>query len=235
MAFPLGTPEIVLVPEAVMLGMLGRKLGMTRIYTDDGVAVGVTAIELGPCTVVRKRTQEKNGYTALQLGLGSKRASLLTKPERVAYEKIKQEPKRVLREYRVSAADLEKYTEGQAVTCEIFQAGQLVDVVGTSKGRGFAGVLKRHHMSGFDRTHGTHEYRRHGGSIGCRAHPGRVHLGKRMPGHMGNAHVTTQNIKVVKVIPEDNLLLVHGAVPGPTNGVVEVMPASKVKVGKRSE
>jgi len=217
-----------------MLGLLGRKLGMTRIYTDDGVAVGVTAVELGPCTVVRKRTMEKNGYTALQLGMGSKRAKLLTKPERIAFEKIQQEPKRVLREYRVTAAEIEKFNEGQAITCEIFQVGQLVDVVGTSKGRGFAGVLKRHHMSGFDRTHGTHEYRRHGGSIGCRAHPGRVHLGKRMPGHMGNAHVTTQNIQVVKIIPEDNLLLLRGAVPGPNQGVIEVLPAIKVKV-KRSE
>jgi large subunit ribosomal protein L3 len=218
-----------------MLGLLGRKLGMTRIYTDDGSAIGVTAIELGPCTVVRKRSKEKNGYTALQLGMGSKRVGLLNKPERVAYEKIKQEPKRVLREYRVSAADLEKYSEGQVITCEIFQAGQMIDVRGTSKGRGFAGVLKRHHMSGFDRTHGTHEYRRHGGSVGCRAHPGRVHLGKRMPGHMGNAQVTTQNIQVVKVIPEDNLVLVRGAVPGPNQGVVEVLPAVKVKVSKRSE
>jgi len=217
-----------------MLGMLGRKLGMTRIYTEDGAAVGVTAIELGPCTVVRKRTQEKNGYTALQLGLGSKRAGLLNKPERIAYEKIKQEPKRVLREYRVTAAEIEKFNEGQAVTCEIFQAGQMVDVRGTSKGRGFAGVIKRHHMSGFDRTHGTHEYRRHGGSVGCRAHPGRVHLGKRMPGRMGNERVTTQNIQVVKIIPEDNLLLVRGAVPGPNQGIVEVLPAVKVKV-KRSE
>lgn len=217
-----------------MLGLLGRKLGMTRIYTDDGTAVGVTAVELGPCTVVRKRTLEKNGYTALQLGMGSKRVSLFNKPERMAYEKIQQEPKRVLREYRVTAAEIEKFNEGQAITCDIFQAGQMVDVRGTSKGRGFAGVIKRHHMSGFDRTHGTHEYRRHGGSVGCRAHPGRVHLGKRMPGRMGNERVTTQNIQVVKVVPEDNLLLLLGAVPGPNQGVIEVMPAVKVKV-KRSE
>ncbi|MBN2361253.1 MAG: 50S ribosomal protein L3 [Deltaproteobacteria bacterium] len=218
-----------------MLGLMGYKLGMTRIYTDDGVSIGVTAVELGPCTVVRRRTREKNGYTALQLGFGAKRANLLNKPERVAYEKIKQDPRRVLREYRVSAADLEKFSEGQTITCEIFQAGQMVDVRGTSKGRGFAGVVKRHHMAGFDRTHGTHEFRRHGGSIGCRAHPGRVHLGKRMAGHMGSERVTTQNIQVVKVIPEDNLLLLRGAVPGPNQGVVEVLPAAKVKVSKRRE
>jgi large subunit ribosomal protein L3 len=211
------------------MGLMGRKLGMTRVYSDDGTAVPVTAVEMGPCTVVRKRTAEKHGYNALQLGFGNKRKNLFNKPELGAWDKVGKEPMRKLKEFRIEQTEADGYQEGQVITCEMFQAGQLVDVCATSKGRGFAGVIKMHHMHGFPRTHGTHEYQRHGGSVGCRAKPGRVHRGKRMPGHMGDVRVTNQNIEIFKVIAEDNLVLLKGSVPGPTNGMLEMRPAVKSK------
>jgi len=210
-------------------GLIGRKLGMTRIYTEDGDAVPVTVVELGPNTVLRKRTHERNGYTALQLGYGEIREKLVNRPEKGAFEKIKQPLKRTLREFRVDQASLDKYEEGQELTCDLFSEGQRVDVTATSKGRGFAGVIKRHNMAGFPATHGTHEYKRHGGSIGCRAKPGRIFPGKHMAGHMGNVRVTTQNVTVVKVMAEENMVLLLGSVPGPNRGMVIVRPAVKTK------
>lgn len=216
------------------LGLIGRKLGMTRIYSDEGNSFSATVVELGPCKVMRKRTQDKHGYTAIQLGFGEKRTKLFNKPELKAFEKIEQEPVRVLKEFRIPQEELDKLNEGEDVTCEIFSEGQKVDISGISKGRGFAGVIKRHHMGGFPATHGTHETKRHGGSIGCRAKPGRIFPGKHMAGHMGNRNVTTQNIKVLKIIPEDNIILLRGSVPGPNRSFVEIRPAVKVKGSRRS-
>ncbi len=211
------------------MGLIGRKLGMTRIYLDDGTSVSVTAVELGPCKVLRKRTQDLHGYTAVQIGFGAKRAKLVNKPEAGAFAKLDIEPLRVLKEFRLPQAELDSLEVGQDLTCELFSEGQIVDVMGTSKGRGFAGVMKRHHMAGFPATHGSHEYKRHGGSIGCRISPGRVWKGKHMAGQMGDERVTTQNLKVVKVLKDENIVLVRGAVPGANSGIVQITPAVKTR------
>lgn len=215
------------------LGLIGRKLGVTRIYDAEGVAIPVTAVQLGPNKVLRKRTMDQHGYTAVQLGFGSKRKSLFNKPELGAFEKIGMEPVQVMQEIRLPEDELGSIEIGQDLTCELFTEGQKVDVHGVSKGRGFSGVIKRHHMAGFPMTHGTHEYRRHGGSIGMRAHPGRVLPGKRMAGQLGNANVTTQNVLVVKVLKEDNVVLLRGSVPGPNSGIVQITPAVKVRVKRQ--
>lgn len=211
------------------MGLVGRKLGMTRIYTDDGTAVPVTVVELGPCTVLRKRSAEKHGYQAVQLGYAQLRKKLMTKPDIGGFEKIGHEPMRELQEFRLPSDEMAQYEEGQVLTCDMFTEGQRVDVAGTSKGCGFAGVMKRHHMAGFPATHGSHEYKRHGGSIGCRAQPGRIFPGKHMAGHMGNERVTTQNVLVAKVMLEDNIVLLRGSVPGPNHGVVTIRPAVKTR------
>ncbi|MFH1808845.1 MAG: 50S ribosomal protein L3 [Pseudomonadota bacterium] len=211
------------------LGLIGRKLGVTRIYDAEGLVIPVTVVELGPNKVVRKRTQEAHGYSAVQLGFGSKRKSLFNKPELGAFEKLGLEPVQVLRELRLPADELGSLEVGQDLTCELFSEGQKVDVQGVSKGKGFAGVIKRHHMAGFPMTHGTHEYHRHGGSIGMRAQPGRVLPGKRMAGQMGNEIVTTQNVLVVKVLKDENIVMLRGSVPGANHGLVRVTPAVKVR------
>lgn len=211
------------------LGLIGRKLGMTRIYTDEGIAVPVTAVQLGPCKVMGKRSEEKNGYTAVQLGFGEKREKLVNKPEKGFFDKLDTKPVRILREYRIPAKELENIEIGQDLTLDMFSEGQKIDAMGTSKGKGFAGVMKRHNMHGASRTHGAHEYMRHGGSIGCAEFPGRVWPGKKMAGQMGNAQVTTQNLTIVKVLKDENIVLVRGAVPGPNKGIVHITPAIKVK------
>ena len=169
------------------MGLIGRKLGSTRIFTDEGLSVPVTVVQLGPCKVLGKRTVEKDGYSAVQLGFGDKREKLVNKPEKGFFSKVGVEPMRVLKEFRVPDAELEGIELGQELTLDVFNEGEKVDVAGTSKGKGFAGVIKRHHMAGFPATHGTHEVKRHGGSIGCRINPGRVWRGKHMAGQMGNA------------------------------------------------
>ncbi len=211
------------------LGLIGRKLGMTRIYDDNGIAIPVTAVQVGPCKVMGKRTEVKNGYSAVQLGFGEKREKLVNKPEMGLFKKLETAPVRVLKEYRVEAAELDKVELGQELTLDMFNEGQKIDIMGTSKGKGFAGVMKRHNMHGASRTHGAHEYMRHGGSIGCAEFPGRVWPGKKMAGQMGNAQVTTQNLTIVKVLKDENIVLVRGAVPGPNKGIVHVTPAIKVK------
>lgn len=219
------------------LGILGKKLGMTQVLDAAGSLVGVTVLELGPCTVLGKRTKtphqsgHADGYTALRLGFATKPERKVNKPEVGVLKNIggAQAAKRFVRELRVSEATLGRFEVGAKVTVQDLdlKPGDLVDVVGTSIGKGFQGVMKRHHFSGFPATHGTHEYFRHGGSIGCRKWPGRVFKGRRMGGHMGDERVTVQNIRVVAVRPEDNALLVLGAVPGAKNGYLEVRPAIK--------
>ena len=205
--------------------LLCRKIGMTRIFDESGEAIPVTVLEAGPNLVVQKKSQETDGYTALQLGFGDRREKLFTKPEKGHFEKAGVPLKRYLRESRVDAEEAEGHEVGSEVTCDIFEPGEYVDAIGTSKGKGYAGVVKRHGFKIKKRTHGTHEAFRHGGSIGAGAWPGKVIKGMKMPGQMGNERVTVRNLQVVKVEPEQNLLFIRGSVPGHRDGVVAIRKA----------
>jgi large subunit ribosomal protein L3 len=209
-----------------MLGLIGKKLGMTQVFDSKGELIPVTVIQAGPCTVVQTKTAASDGYVAVQLGFGEKKAQRATKAYRNHCLKAGKGVFTVLGEF--SPGTEATYTVGQEVTIEgLFKVGDYVDVTGTTKGRGFTGVIKRHGFSGFPGSHGTHEYFRHGGSIGNRSYPGRVFKGKRMAGQYGNERVTTQNLEVVVVRPAEHLLLVRGCVPGARSGIVVVHPAVK--------
>jgi len=208
-----------------MKGILGKKVGMTQIFDESGEVIPVTVIEAGPCFVVQKRTVERDGYSAIQLGFEEVKPKRLTKGQLGHLRKRNIPPLRYLREVRVS--DPEEYEEGQKITVGIFNVGERVDVVGTSKGRGFAGTIKRHGFKRQPKTHGQSDRERAPGSIGATTTPGRVFKGKRMAGHMGNARVTAQNLQVVLVDPERNLLAVKGAVPGARGGLVVIKEARK--------
>ncbi|MEW5854181.1 MAG: 50S ribosomal protein L3 [Myxococcota bacterium] len=216
------------------LALMGKKVGMSQIFLPDGTRKGVTVVEVGPCVVVDKRTPAKDGYAALVIGYGTYKGDprrverLVGKPMMGRFKKLGVEPQRYLREVRVKPEQLDKYNVGAKVGLDVLHEGDRVDVTGTSKGRGFAGVIKRHHMAGSVWSHGTHEYRRHGGSIGCRAEPGRVHKGKRMAGHMGAERVTTQYIKVERILPEHNLVLLDGPAPGFNTAMVMLSPTTKL-------
>jgi large subunit ribosomal protein L3 len=210
------------------MGLLGRKIGMTQVFTESGERVAVTAVAAGPCVVMGKRTTERDGYTALQIGLDDKPMRLTSKPVLGTLAKSNLKPKRFVKELRLAAGVDSKVDVGAELQIsDYFKAGDFVDVTGTTKGKGTQGVMKRHHMAGFRATHGTHEFFRHGGSVGCRLTPGRVHRGKRMGGHMGDDKRTVQNLKVVEVIPEKNVLLIAGAIPGGKNGYVVIRTAVK--------
>ena len=211
------------------LGLIGKKLGMTQVFAKGGELVPVTVIHAGPCTVVQKRTPGKDGYSAVQVGFGEKKTQRLTKAER-EHRKKAGKMVSVLREFR-DGGDLEVGSELKVG--DLFKEGDLIDVTGVSKGKGYQGVVKRHHFSGSNATHGAHEYFRHGGSIGNRTHPGRVFKNKRMSGHMGDERVTTQNLAVVAVRPDDNVLLVRGAVPGARGGLLVIRPAVKTQAVTR--
>lgn len=202
------------------IGMLGKKIGMTRIFDSEGRSVAVTVIAAGPCPVVAVRTPEQNGYSAVLLGFGDVKAHKLSKPEKGFFDKAGVEPKKTLREFRLCDACDNNYQVGQEIRVDMFEAGEKVDVKGVSKGKGFAGVMKRHHFGGQQFSHGTSVEHRHGGSSGAISYPGRVFPGKRMPGHMGSDKVTVKNLTVMAVDLENNLLLVKGAVPGSKNGLV---------------
>lgn len=206
--------------------LLCRKIGMTRVYDEEGMSVPVTVLEAGPNAVVQKKTPERDGYAAFQLGFGDRRRKTLSKPALGHFERAQVAPKRWLHESRVTPEELGQYEEGGEVTVEVFQPGQRVDVIGTSKGRGVQGTVKRHHFAIKKRTHGTHEGHRLPGSIGAGSYPGRVVKGKRMAGHMGSERVTIRNLRVVRVDAEKNLLLVRGAVPGFPKGLVRVRVAT---------
>lgn len=216
------------------VAVLGLKMGMSQVFDQDGTRHGVTILQVGPCTVIDKRTPARDGYAALVLGLRPYKGDprrverLVGKPMAGRFKKLGVEPHRHLVEFRVKESELEKFTVGQKLGAEVVKENDRIDVSATSKGHGFSGVMKRHHMGGGVMSHGTHEYRRHGGSIGCRAEPGRVHKGKRMAGHMGAERITTQYLKVVKVIPEQNLVLVEGPVPGFNTTLVEMRPTTKL-------
>ncbi|MEN0063061.1 MAG: 50S ribosomal protein L3 [Myxococcota bacterium] len=213
-----------------MMGLLGRKVGMTQLFAPDGRVLPVTVIQAGPCPVLRvKSSQGPDGYDAVQLGFGNQKPKRINKPLSGQYAQAKlEEPVRYVREFRVPAATAGQYEMGQSVTVtDLFEEGKIVDVTGTSKGRGFAGVMKRYNFRGFIRSHGVHEFFRHGGSIGTRLTPGMVLKGKKMPGHMGSARVTVQNLQVARVDAERNLVFVKGGVPGPNGGLVMVRQAVK--------
>ena len=207
-----------------MFGLMGKKKGMTQIFDGDGNIVPVTVLEVGPCMVVQKKSPEKDGYAAVQLGFQEKKASRATKPYRGHFEKKKLPIFQTLKEVRVE--NVSDFQEGQTFTVECFQAGDIIDVTGQSKGRGFQGVMKRHGKHGGPDSHGS-DFHRGTGSIGMRAWPGRVLKNMRLPGRMGNDKVTTQKLLVVKVEKENNLMLVKGAVPGFRNADVFVFQRGK--------
>jgi len=208
----------------VAIEFLCRKLGMTQIFAEGGECIPVTVLEAGPNRVVQVKTPEKDGYSAVQLGYGQRRSSRVRKSERGHFEKAGVAPGIALRESRLTPEEAAGFEVGQEIKVDVFAPGQRVDVIGTSKGRGTAGVVKRHNFAVKRRTHGTHEFFRHGGSIGAGAYPGRVIKGLGMAGRLGNQRVTTLNVEVVKVDAEKNLLFVRGGVPGHPESVLRVRP-----------
>jgi large subunit ribosomal protein L3 len=215
-------------------GVYGYKLGNTQLFAEDGSVHRVTVIEAGPVTVLGKRTPEKDGYSALVLGLGERKEKHTTKPRAGYFKKANATPKKVVKELRVPADYAAKFEAGQTLKLEeIFQPGQHVDAQGTTRGRGFTGVMRRWSFAGFVSTHGTHEYKRHGGSIGTNMTPGRTLPNLKMPGHYGAEKLSILNLTVAKIIPEKNLLLVEGAVPGPKGGLVLIRHAVKARAKKQ--
>ncbi|MFC4913663.1 50S ribosomal protein L3 [Actinomadura gamaensis] len=206
-------------------GVLGEKLGMTQVFDDEGRIVPVTVVQAGPCVVTQLKNQEKDGYTAVQIGFGQIDPRKVNKPRTGHFEKAGVTPRRYLVELRVD--DAAEYELGQEITASVFEAGQKIDVTGTSKGKGTAGVMKRHGFRGLGASHGTQRKHRSPGSIGGCATPGRVFKGLRMAGRHGNARTTVQNLTVHAIDAEKGLLLIKGAVPGPNGGVVLVRDAVK--------
>ncbi|MFL5429492.1 MAG: 50S ribosomal protein L3 [Myxococcales bacterium] len=209
-------------------GVIGKKIGMTTVFAEDGTAVGVTIIEVTPNLVLAHRTADRDGYTALQLAHGEldeKGAKRARKPDAGVYKKKNFKPHGVVKEFRVGDKELGDHAVGSQITVELFKKGDKVDVTGTTRGHGFQGVMKRHHMKGAARDSSTaHELHRHPGAIGQRKTPGRVFKNKRMPGQMGVDRRTIQNLPIVDVIPENHLLLVAGSIPGHKNNLVMVRP-----------
>lgn len=208
-------------------GLIGRKVGMTQVFSEAGEVIPVTALETGPCWVVQKKTPERDGYTAVQLGFGEKKLKRTTKPLQGHFQKRGLSPKRWLREFRVDGQTLEGLQEGQELSGEILADFRYVDVTGTSKGRGFTGVMKRHNFGGKNASHGTHESFRGSGAVGAGADPARVFKNTRMAGQYGSDRVTVQNLEVVRYLKEQHLLLVKGAIPGPNGGMVLIRASRK--------
>src|ERR1700689_1388324 len=214
--------------EAVMaIGLVGRKAGMTRVFTEAGETVPCTVIEVLPNRVTQVKTQDKDGYRAVQVTYGTRRPQLYSKAVNGHYARANVAPGRALVEFRLAAADKTELTAGSELRCDLFKEGEKVDVTGTTIGKGFAGTIKRHNFAGGMASHGNSLSHRAPGSIGQRQTPGRVFLGKRMSGHMGAIRRTTENLKVVEVDAERNLLLIRGAVPGAEGGNVIIRPALK--------
>ncbi|MFC0040360.1 50S ribosomal protein L3 [Actinomadura rayongensis] len=206
-------------------GVLGEKLGMTQVFDDEGRIVPVTVVQAGPCVVTQIRTQETDGYTAVQIGYGQIDPRKVNKPRKGHFEKAGVTPRRYLTELRLD--DTTEFELGQEITAGVFETGQRIDVTGTSKGKGTAGVMKRHGFKGLGASHGTQRKHRSPGSIGGCATPGRVFKGLRMAGRHGNARTTVQNLTIHAIDTEKNLLLIKGAVPGPNGGLVLVRDAVK--------
>ena len=213
------------------LGLVGKKVGMTRVFSDEGVSVPVTVVQVEPNRVTQVKQEATDGYTALQLTTGTRRASRVTKPLRGHFAKAGTEAGRNLWELRVDAETAEKYPAGSELTVEVLQEGQKVDVRGTTIGRGFAGVIRRHGFGGGRATHGNSKAHRKPGSIGQNQDPGRVFKGKKMAGHMGNVTRAQQNLEIVRVDAERNLLLIRGSVPGPKGFDLLIEPSVKARGG----
>jgi large subunit ribosomal protein L3 len=207
--------------------ILGKKLGMVRIFDETGNCFPVTVIEAGPCPVVDKKTPAKHKYSAIQIGFEAIPGRKVNKPGRGLFEKLDMKPTRYLREVRMTPDEVNAYKVGDSITVSIFEAGEKIDVIATSKGKGFQGVVKKYGFAGNTATRGTHEVRRHPGSIGNCEFPGKVWKGRRLPGQMGNKRVTTQNLSIVKVDLEENQILVRGAVPGARGALVILRKAIK--------
>jgi len=210
------------------IGLLGKKLGMTRVYDDRGRATAVTVIDVSGNSLLQVKTVEKDGYSAIQAGFDMQKESRVSKPELGHFKKAGSEPKRFIREFRLE--DSEKPAPDLALTPAIFKQGQLIDVIGHSKGKGFQGIVRKHNADGQPQSHGSMMHRRPG-AIGMRSSPGRIWKNQSMPGHMGDEQVTVQNLRIVQVRETDSALLVAGAVPGPTGSYVIVRPAIKHPVG----
>lgn len=216
------------------IGLVGRKCGMTRVFTEDGVSIPVTVIEAQPNRITQVKTVDVDGYRALQVTAGSRKASRVSKPEVGHFAAAKVEAGDLTTEFRLDDSDEGEYEKGGELKVGLFAEGQIVDVIGTTIGKGFAGVIKRYHFAMQDATHGNSLAHRAPGSIGQNQSPGRVFKGKKMAGHMGNVRRTVQNLEVVRVDEERNLLLIKGAVPGHAGGKVVVRPAIKKKNGAAS-
>ena len=211
------------------MGLVGRKCGMTRVFTDDGISIPVTVIEAQPNRITQVKTVETDGYRALQVAAGSRKASRVSKPAAGHFAAAKVEAGDLFTEFRLDADSDAEFEKGGELKVDLFEEGQKVDVIGTSIGKGFAGTVKRHNFSMQDATHGNSLAHRAPGSIGQNQSPGRVFKGKKMSGHMGNVRRTVQNLEVVRVDAERNVLLIKGAVPGHAGGKVIVRPAIKAK------
>lgn len=209
-----------------MKNILGRKIGMTQVFEEDGKLIPVTVIEAGPMTLVQKKTEEIDGYNALQVGFEDVKEHRVNKPIKGHFQKANLKPMKFLREFRVDNTD--EYEIGQEFTVSLFEEGDKVDVTGTSKGKGTQGVVKRHNFAMGDASHGSKFHRRPGG-LSAATYPGRVFKGKRMAGRMGNEKVTVQNLEIVRVDEDRNLLLIKGAIPGPKKGLVSIKPTVKNK------
>ncbi|MBQ9862265.1 MAG: 50S ribosomal protein L3 [Clostridia bacterium] len=206
-------------------GIIGKKVGMTQIFDEKGNAVAVTVIEAGPCVVVQKKTEENDGYAAVQLGFGEVSANKVNKPMKGHFDKADVAPKKALREFRFENCDT--YNVGDIIKADVFGAGDQVDVVGVSKGKGYAGAIKRWNHSRLKESHGTGPVARHAGSLGACSSPSRVYKGMKGAGHLGAERVTVQNLKVVKVDVENNLIAICGAVPGPRGGLILISDSVK--------
>jgi len=221
-------------------GLLAKKLGMTQLFDKDGNRIPVTVLSVAGNTVTAHRTQERDGYTAVQIGFEEQKPSRMTKADLGRFKQANVAPKRHVKEFRIPADALEQFPVGESVSLDMLGSDHdaenaepvFVDVIGTSKGKGFQGVIKRWHMRGMKQSHGVHEYYRHGGSIGCRLTPGRVVPGKKMAGQMGNVTKTVQNLRIAKVMADQGVVLVRGSVPGPNEGVVAIRLAHKKAIGK---
>ena len=206
-------------------GIIGKKMGMTQIFDENGKVVPVTVVEAGPCTVVQKKTVESDGYVAVQLGYGDISAKKVSKPAKGHFDKADVAPKRTLREFRLD--DISAMNVGDILKADVFAVGDRIDVVGTSKGKGYAGAIKRWNQHRLRESHGTGPVARNAGSRGSCSTPSRVFKGKRLPGHLGAERVTIQNLKVVKVDAENNLIAIKGAIPGPKGSVVCISDSVK--------
>lgn len=214
-----------------MKGLIGKKVGMTQVYAEDGSIVPVTAIQAGPCVVVDVKTQEKNGYSALQLGFASRKVKNVSKPMLGHFKRsgVDANPPAFVREIRLASDP--QVELGSQMCADTFEVNEYLDVTGQTKGRGFQGVVKRHNFGGGRASHGG-AWTRRPGSIGMREFPAHVMKGKKLPGHMGNARKTIQNLRIVSILPEDNIILVKGAVPGPNGGVLTIKSARKKSGGR---